>query len=360
MTPSEELFSEIKRAGYPAIEKLIRKKTPESTWLDYKLTLNKKTGKQDWDRTRAHFSKAVSGFGNSDGGLLIWGVDCPQEVPLGVIEIPDAPKLAGKLNEELSRTTRPSHPSVENLAIPKSSGDSAGVVVSYIPVASVRPLQAEQSSRKDFFIRAGESFGRAPYNLLAGMFGKPPHPEIKAVFVLTLAYSKSGFGLMKVAREDAKWLDLCCHLIYENIGSVVAREGFMIAKAFGPDMLNFSPSGGEGVWTHRQGSARQGEIHCGFVANDSFLFAPWESHHVGKISLRFPLSEGGRFETSDVRFDIIAGAKGSVPHQLGFELTAEQLNELDRSMTESGHSPVEFSAEAQVIGPVNIGIGRLR
>jgi hypothetical protein len=64
------LFEEIQESPAAVIGQMIAEKRQESDYLEFKggSKLDEKTAKKYW-------SKALSGFGNSEGGVLIWGVD---------------------------------------------------------------------------------------------------------------------------------------------------------------------------------------------------------------------------------------------------------------------------------------------
>ncbi len=161
---------------------MIRDEVVEELFLDYKASDTvspfSKLGLSD----RANFAKAVSGFGNSDGGVLIWGVDCrlvPDrgDVPIGIKPIGNAMALKTLLDGAVSGVTLPPHLGVESAAI--STGASGeGVVITLIREALNVPLQAV-GARSGYYIRAASNFLPAPHGVLAGMFGRTPRPLIK-------------------------------------------------------------------------------------------------------------------------------------------------------------------------------------
>ena len=55
------------------IKTFVTNKTKEGLYLEFKQKSNSKHGKLDND-DKKNFSKALSGFANSDGGILVWGV----------------------------------------------------------------------------------------------------------------------------------------------------------------------------------------------------------------------------------------------------------------------------------------------
>src|SRR4051794_40958325 len=70
MTRAKQLFNEITQASSPAdfIEQMIRDRRAETEYLEFK------GGKTNSKDARRLWSKALSGFANTEGGVLIWGV----------------------------------------------------------------------------------------------------------------------------------------------------------------------------------------------------------------------------------------------------------------------------------------------
>lgn len=353
MDPAKELLKRIKSKGYQAVHDFVHKKVPENTWLDYKLTVNPKTGVENWDSIRIYYSKAVSGFGNSDGGLLIWGVDCPKEIPKSIINVQDAVNLAARLNDEQSFTTNPSHALVQNLAFTEDDNSTAGVVVTYVPVAPNRPLQARRAKEADFFIRAGESFGSAPYNVLAGMFGRQPSPEIRARVELATSFgnlggAQLGTGTVKLRSSDSniEFLGLWIKLFIENISSIAARESYVSAKITGlrkEFVLHEAPAY-EGRWAYRKTSFGIKNPGITVMARQDFLLAPNEESDASEMTLLFPVDKDNqdRILGKDLHIKIVAGAKGAVPHLIDIEMTANEIEKIGYVMRGGGLIQLPF------------------
>ena len=88
MERAEDIFNDIVERGMDAIEDFILTRKSEELFLDFKRSAN--DGDQDtldsgdWK----NISKAISGFGNSEGGVIVWGVSCGKVKGRG--DIPDA------------------------------------------------------------------------------------------------------------------------------------------------------------------------------------------------------------------------------------------------------------------------------
>ena len=124
-TAAAELFRRLKKDKYYEIEALMRNLEPENEFLDYKTT-NSSNGKLTDDDFK-NLSKAISGFGNSDGGILIWGIGTKDVKTLRnrnhtyLTEIPEKEKIVeqanffkSNLDRRMISATNPRHTSVEN------------------------------------------------------------------------------------------------------------------------------------------------------------------------------------------------------------------------------------------------------
>ena len=134
---------------------------------------------------RKNLAKSVSGFGNSEGGLIIWGVDCNAVSDVGDVpiwppkKVPNVKMFKTLLDNAVGGLTLPSHQGVENIEIVYPQSDE-GYVVTHVPVALNVPLQTLFSKGKqEFYIRAGSNFLPTPRAVLAGLFGRSPQADFK-------------------------------------------------------------------------------------------------------------------------------------------------------------------------------------
>ena len=76
MNRADDLFSKLTAEGETAINELIVTRKAEELFLDFKRSGDDGAGQRLHESDCKNFSKAISGFGNSEGGVVIWGVDC--------------------------------------------------------------------------------------------------------------------------------------------------------------------------------------------------------------------------------------------------------------------------------------------
>lgn len=205
MARCDELFDRLREGEIGAIQTLIEEREFEQFFLDFK--------RSSCDGRDAHLSaidrknlaKAISGFGNSDGGVIIWGIDCSggadgADVAQFEVAIENPRRFAAQLEGAVSGLTIPPHSSVENLVIERD--DATGFVVTLIPRSNRAPHRTVNSPQ--YYIRAGSNFVPAPHEVLAGLFGRRPQPHVFHHYL----------------GSPAEWLD----------GRVMASIGLMITN----------------------------------------------------------------------------------------------------------------------------------
>jgi hypothetical protein len=189
MDRCEEIFRRIVEQGEVAIDGFIEDRKSEELFLDFKRSSDSGKGTKLSDRDRNNFAKAISGFGNSEGGVIVWGIDCSNDLSIGDVAkakhpIVEPTRFASWLNGSVSGCTVPPHQHVQNEVI-HSIDTKEGYVISFIPKSNLCPHQTVGDSK--YFIRAGSSFMPSPHGVLAGMFGKSPRPSVYVLYVTSPA-----------------------------------------------------------------------------------------------------------------------------------------------------------------------------
>jgi hypothetical protein len=144
MGRAEDLFLRIKDGGASEIDKMVAEPVVEELFLDYKRAATLAPFAKLDPSDSKNFSKAIAGFANSEGGIIVWGVDCRQTPPHGDIPTNKCPitnPVAFKtlLDNAVSGRTLPAHPGVENIAL-LIEGQTDGFVVTHIPIGMHVPL----------------------------------------------------------------------------------------------------------------------------------------------------------------------------------------------------------------------------
>ena len=73
MGRAEELFLRIKTRGAAEVHDMIGERFVEELFLDYKRSSTRLPARKLSDEDRKNLAKAIAGFGNSEGGVVVWG-----------------------------------------------------------------------------------------------------------------------------------------------------------------------------------------------------------------------------------------------------------------------------------------------
>ena len=217
MARSQDLFEKVRSAGEKAIDEFIQTRKSEELFLDFKRSIDRGEGPVLHPNDRNNLAKAISGFGNSEGGILIWGVECSgstgEDVASAKFPIKNVKRFVSLLEGAVSGLTTPPQSRIENALI-QASGEE-GFVVTHVPQSNTTPIQAIYN--KSFYIRAGSNFELAPYSVLARMFGKRPQPFVFVNYI---------FGPAKVVGKE---IHFQVGFLVHNQGPGIARDIFLNA-----------------------------------------------------------------------------------------------------------------------------------
>ena len=191
-----ELYERLIEEGEVGILRLIEERVQEGVQLDFKQKGDPRRGAFD-NNDKKILAKAVSGFANSAGGLLVWGVnaekgpdgvDCAQSpaAPIAQIELfqSEATTLVGQL-------IQPRHDGIHLHTIPSVVSPGAGYLLIYIARSERRPHRSEASGQKQYFKRAGDSFFEMEHYDIEDAFARSSSADLE-VSVIQNGFSKMG------------------------------------------------------------------------------------------------------------------------------------------------------------------------
>ena len=212
MGRAEDLFARLEARGASYLDELISTSKSEEAFLDFKRSADHGKGPHFADGDRANLCKAISGFANSDGGVIVWGVAtsgrAAADTASGKSPLADCARFASQIDAAVSGCTVPPVIGVRSVAMPE--GDAGqGFVATLVP-ASERPPHQDALTAK-YYIRAGSSFQPATHGILASLFALRAHPELKVNF-----FPRSNAGSLVV------------EVRIENVGRGVAQGAYLL------------------------------------------------------------------------------------------------------------------------------------
>lgn len=287
MGRAEELFDRIKQRGAAEVHEMITAQVVEELFLDYKVSSTKLPARRLDDDDKKNLAKAISGFGNSEGGLIVWGVNCRQtssgDVPSAAVPVSNPTALKTLFDGAVGGLTLPAHASVENFAA-LNSGAADGFVISYVPRGLSVPYQTVVP-KEEYYIRAGSSFQPTPHGVLAGMFGRAPQPIVAPLIT---------FGGGQVVQNVPPSIRLMLQVFLVNQGRGLAEDIFCIVEGDLPSgsTLNFSVNAVERHWN----TTRSGRSSFTAIIGSNTILPPGAELQVFTVVLN--VNEAGKGDHS--------------------------------------------------------------
>jgi len=228
MDRPEYLWNRLQRDGEAAIKEMVNDFDVENQWLDFKRSGGFGTANSNsiGDSDFNNLSKSVSAFANTDGGLIIWGVDCKKRNGLEIPSVSndslvtDPIKLKSLLEGATSRCTSPVVSGVSHIHLSSALDSPAGYVVTYVPRSHAAPHKANHERR--YYFRSGSNSVEVPDIVLAAMFGRRPISEVEVVFTRTIQAERNS------RHEQAFLVDLTVYL--HNKGPRIINHPYLTLK----------------------------------------------------------------------------------------------------------------------------------
>jgi hypothetical protein len=290
----------------------------ENRHIDFKLLSKPDFGADD----QRHLAKAVSGFANAEGGVIVWGVDArrdPKDEHIDqVVATPgvDNPRqILARLNGLSSDATSPGLKGLDHRIIEGRDG-LPSFAATFVPEGESGPYMAMLGeARHRYYRRIGSAFTPMDHSMVADMFGRRPQAWLKLSF-----FTSGGRALAAELENRGRGAAVAPYLLFSDVQApfrVVPYEG----PNFPAELPRTSPgsqaefegfAGGMthlihpglrlriGVLTVQPGTSRTGSTHC----RASFRYgAVGVAAQEGSFVFNF---ESGRFE-------MIEGAVGIAP-----------------------------------------------
>jgi hypothetical protein len=159
------------------VRTLVETKQEETLHLDF-ITLDSAGMTNPADKR--NFARIVSAFANSDGGVVVWGVDARRnaegvDCACGLKEIADLARLMSRLNTLTGEAVTPRVDNVVHKPV-RSVGDT-GFAATLVPASDSGPHMAKLGEDR-YFKRSGSSLYRMEHFDLEDMFGRRMRPRL--------------------------------------------------------------------------------------------------------------------------------------------------------------------------------------
>ncbi|QQR58078.1 MAG: ATP-binding protein [Candidatus Melainabacteria bacterium] len=156
----------------------------ENHLLDFKEMRTDSNGDlADSDRTT--YSIALSGFGNSDGGVIVWGVECKptskdgRDVVQSLKPVKPLSKIIYALRRLEPSMTSPAISGIEHTEVEQIKGSDSGFIATYVPKVEALPVMAMGKDTQRMYYRGSHSFSYMPHWMVADRFSRRPQPKLE-------------------------------------------------------------------------------------------------------------------------------------------------------------------------------------
>ncbi len=280
------------------IDEYISNSQEENLYIEFKTVSDAGMTSPD---DRRNFAKALSGYANSSGGLLIWGViatknkigiDCAHSKK----EIQPLSLFLAKLNEYTGTLVIPIVEGVEHRKI-ETMGNK-GFAVTLVPPSDVGPHMAK--GREDrYYKRSGDSFYKMEHFDIEDMFGRRKKAKL-SLSVDIVRKGTEGGGVTKVYG---------CAVILgiKNSGRGTAKYPYLILKVEQPYKID--EYGLDGNYNTGLPKIIKGNRPAGFAqygANADIVIHPDSILEVTRIRFKVP---GTTTKLQDIVIEYEIGAE---------------------------------------------------
>lgn len=162
------------------IERFITEGQEENVSLEFKTVNHPNYNTENKEFDRKNFSVALSGFGNSNGGIIVWGIKAKenkqgQDVAIGKVPITELTKFLNFLNRNAGQAVIPVITGVLNEKIEEST--DTGYIKTFIPSSDGAPHMALVGG-KHYYKRSGDSFYQCEHYDIIDMFARKQSPDL--------------------------------------------------------------------------------------------------------------------------------------------------------------------------------------
>ena len=297
----QHIINSLKVNGEDGLTKIIKEQV-ECYFVDYKEVIEDFSNSTSLNKYWGTLAKAISGFGNALGGVLIFGVKDKDKSLSPFLGFKNFEVLT---NEFVSRSTNPKHEDVKTFSFESKTDISKGYVVVEIAKSQNRPLQVISNEfNHRYFYRSGESHNDIPHDVLIGMLGYKIPPE--------LTYQLS----VTDKQNDNENFEF--EIILRNAGSTIIKDVWFNID-IGIPKVNV-------LWTNflNQFEAAQLNNSCCLITKNSYKMAPQGILSVLKIQIPKNKLE----EVHDYHFYFTFGCDGSKINEFNAKFQGKDFNEV--------------------------------
>lgn len=214
-------------ASYSDLEDLIQTGEAEGLFLECKSPGEPRLTKDQ----KNQLGVAISGFSNTAGGVLVYGLSTTQHKHTGldvisqIEEIGLISKLQQQVKNAIPVVTMPPILSTETKIIKRLPRDSKGVLLVHVPSPTGDPIQATHDNV--FYMRTGDEFRAAPYEIIKRLFSAVDVPDLFVEVDANLVEQQ----------DDSSW---SLPIGINNRSTAIAEQVLISVEVMNPDAIDLA------------------------------------------------------------------------------------------------------------------------
>jgi hypothetical protein len=267
----------------------------------------KTVNKPDLSHTddRRNFARALSGFANTSGGIVVWGVsakknadsadniDCAQKSD----PVPKISLFCSRLQSLTGAWIDPPVKGVRHRPLPVDEATDEGFALTYVPQSESGPHIVTLNKEYRYYMRVGDSFEPMPHSHVADRFFRKRRPKLK----LYLSNRDSRVG--RIGERNFLLVDLIIGI--ENEGKAIAKYPYLLVKVHKPFEVSL-----DGLFQRRDGLRKLRHQHPDephrWAADGNDVVHPESYLEVAKIVGKIEDLDGGDYSPVVIDYQIMA------------------------------------------------------
>ena len=220
---AEQLFNSF--SDEESLKETIKRKQIEGLYLEFKQKKDTRNGELDDDDKR-NFSDGLSQFGNSDGGVQIWGIktEKPGDFACQLKPIEEIDKFLDRLKSYLKDAVQPAIDGILIELIYKDEKTKIGYIKILIPRSDKTPHRSINS--REYYKRNVQGKYRLEHFDLEDMFGRRQKPLLKIELKPKIGSVLE--DLLKQANNESYLPPIIYELYVVNEGRAIGRDSMII------------------------------------------------------------------------------------------------------------------------------------
>ncbi len=191
------IYSEIMTLGWNGVSNWPTIEREETLHLEFKRQTNLASVYNDKDR--GEIAKAMAGFANVEGGVVVFGVHAkdmgkrPDKVQ-SILPIENIEKMQAAIDRDVPNLTDPPIAGVRVERIVSTTSPGEGIVIIYVPPSDGGPHRVIRGSTElvdRYYMRTASQTVNMPHAIMAAMFGRRPQPKLRLHLSYTLTQNNN-------------------------------------------------------------------------------------------------------------------------------------------------------------------------